>query len=111
MIKTLIKLALIVLLANAIWRAGSAYTSYYRFKDAVAELAMYGKAKPDDELRAKVIELATQYDEPVDPDAVMIRRDPSHLYIDCSYTKPVSIVPGYEYQWPFAVNVSAVILN
>ena len=40
MLKLLIKLALAGLIANAAWRMGSTYLSFYRFKDAVSESAL-----------------------------------------------------------------------
>ena len=58
MVKALVKLAIIVLLANGIWRVSAAYISYYKFKDAVKEAAMYSKDKTDDQLRQKVMDLA-----------------------------------------------------
>ena len=107
MIKTLIKLAIIVLIANAIWRAGSAYLSYYKFKDAVTDVAIGSRNKTDDQLREKVMSLAMEYDEPIDPDAITIRREENRLYITGSYTKPVALFPGYEYQWTFSLNADS----
>ena len=103
MIKTLIKLAIVVLLANAIWRAGSAYLSYYKFQDAVTDVAIKSRDKTDEELRTKVMALAMEYDEPIDPDAVTIKREGTHVVIEGEYTKPVALLPGYEYQWKFSV--------
>jgi len=41
MLKLLIKLALAALVANAAYRLGTAYLSYYRFTDAVAQTAQF----------------------------------------------------------------------
>ena len=57
MIKAVVKLAIVALVANAIWRIGSAYMSYYRFKDAVDELALHSKGKTVEELKDRVLEL------------------------------------------------------
>ncbi len=110
MIKTIIKLAIVALLANALWRIGNAYLSYYKFKDAVAELAIYSSGKSDDQIKDKVMELAASYDEPLSADAVTIRREEHHTYIDGAYTKPVAVFPGYEYQWQFSLNVDGYVL-
>jgi hypothetical protein len=106
-IKTLIKLAIVVLVANAIWRVGSAYVSYYRFKDAVADIAVSSKNKTDDELRQKVMEIAMQYDAPLAEDAVAIRHEDNHTYIDASYEEPVAVFPGYERPWAFSFTVDS----
>jgi len=106
-IKTLIKLAIVVLLANAIWRAGSAYLSYYKFKDAVTDIAINAKDKTDDELRTKVMALAMEYEEPIAPEDVAIRREDNHVFIEGSYTKPVAIFPWYDYQWTFSLTADS----
>ena len=111
MIKTIIKLAIVALLANGIWRIGSAYLSFYRFKDAVDEMALHSKGKTLDELKDKVLELASSYDEPIDADAVSVRREDLQLIIEGSYKKPVLLAPGFEYAWPFTLNVDEMILN
>jgi hypothetical protein len=30
--------------------------------------------------------------------------------VKTSYTSPVAILPGYEYQWPFSVDVDAYVI-
>jgi hypothetical protein len=105
MIKTIIKLAVAALIANAAWRMGSAYMTFYRFKDAVTEAAQYSKGKSEDELRQRVFELASNYDVPLSEDAVAVRRQDNHTLVDASYTQPVDVLPGYRYQWPLAVNI------
>jgi hypothetical protein len=110
MIKAIIKLVIVALLANAIWRIGSAYISYYRFKDAVSEMALYSKGKTVEELKDKVLELAASYDEPIDADAVSVRRDDPHVVVEGSYKKKVLLVPGYEYAWPFTLSVDQMAI-
>jgi hypothetical protein len=106
-IKTLIKLAIVVLLANAIWRAGSAYLSYYKFQDAVTDVLIKSKDKTDDELRTKVMALAMEYDEPIGPEDVTIRREDKRVLIEGSYTKAVAIFPWYDYQWKFSLTADS----
>jgi hypothetical protein len=111
MIKTIIKFAIVVVLANGIWRVGSAYTSYYRFRDAVAEVALRSKGMTDDQLKDKVMALAAEYDEPIADDAIAVERDERHTAIEASYVKPISVLPGYDYQWPFSLNVDTLVIT
>jgi hypothetical protein len=110
MIKTVIRLAIMLFLANAIWRLGVAYTSFYKFRDAVAATAVASSGNTDDQLKDKVMELAGSYQEPIAADAVAIRRDEHHTYIEGAYTKPITLLPGYEYPWPFSLNVDGFVL-
>jgi hypothetical protein len=110
-IKTIIKLAIVALLANAVWRVGSAYISFYKFKDAVSELALHSKGKSVDEIKSKVLELAEMYDEPLDADDVSVRREDPHTIVESSYKKQVLLAPGFEYAWPFTLNVDEMVIN
>ena len=107
MIRLLVKLAIAALIANATWRAGSAYMTFYRFRDAVAEATLYSKGKSDNELRRRVLDLASNYDVPLADEAVTVRRQDNHTFVDASYTQPVDLMPGYRYQWPFTFNIDS----
>jgi hypothetical protein len=110
MIKSIIKLLMAIAIANAIWRGASAYVSYYRFEDAVRELATHSSDWTEGQIKDKVVELAATYEEPLDADAIAVRREEHHTYIDGSYIKPVALFPGYEYQWPFTLKVDGFVL-
>ncbi len=101
MIKLIIKLGIVALIANATWRVGNAYLSYYRFTDSVTQAAQFGATKSEAELHERVLELATQYDVPLAEDAFTIRRERSHTIVDGAYTQLIDVVPGYTYPWPF----------
>jgi hypothetical protein len=110
-IKTIIKLAIVALLANAIWRVGSAYISFYRFRDSVSDLALHSKGKTVEELKSKVLELAEMYDEPIDGDDVSVRLEDPHVIVEGSYKKQVLLAPGFEYSWPFTLGVDELVLS
>jgi hypothetical protein len=107
-VKTLIKLIVVALVANALWRAGSAYATFYKFKDSIYEAAMQGSTEAD--LRQKVVDLARTYDLPLTADDLTVTREVQHVSVKTSYTSPVAILPGYEYQWPFSVDVDAYVI-
>jgi hypothetical protein len=106
-VKTLTKLIVVALIANALWRAGSAYTTFYRFKDSIYEAAMQGTTEAD--LKQKVVELAHTYDLPLTAEDLTVTREVQHVSVKTSYTSPVAVLPGYEYQWPFTVDVDAPV--
>ena len=111
MIKLVLKLAVAALVANASWRIGSAYLSYYRFQDSVKETALYSKEKSDEQLRQRVLELASAYDVPLSDEALSIRREENHTFVAGSYVKPVDLFPGYRYSWPFKIDIDAYTIT
>jgi hypothetical protein len=99
----------VALLANALWRTGSAYATYYKFKDSIYEAAMQ-QGNTEEDLRQKIVELAQTYDLPLTADALAVNRDVHHTAVHASYTQPVAVLPGYDYPWPFTVDIDAYVL-
>ena len=108
--KAILKLVLVALVANATWRVGSAYASYYRFTDAVQQTTQYRGEKSDDQIHDRVFELAAQYDIPVNDDNLAIRREENHTIVEGSYKKSVQLLPGFKYDWPFTVHIDTFTL-
>ena len=101
MIRLVITLAIVALIANATWRIGSAYASFYKFKDAVQEASQLSPDKSEAELRQRVLNLASQLGLPDKDDSFSVRRENHHTYIDGSYTQGLEVLPGYWYPWSF----------
>ena len=110
MLRLLVKLALAALIANALWRAGSAYLTFYRFKDAVTEAAQYNNVKSPDELRRRILVLASDYGVPLPEGAVTVRRQDNHTLIDASYMQPVDLFPAFQYPWPFSFKIDSLAI-
>ncbi len=101
MIKLIIKLAIAAFIVNACWRIGSAYTSYYRFKDAVEDATQFGGGRSEAELQQRIIDLASEYDIPLAPDAFSIRREGDETYTHGEYTEEIDFAPGFTRPWTF----------
>jgi len=111
MFRLLVKLALAALIANAVWRVGSVYASFYKFTDAVQETTQYGAEKNETELRARIVELGAEYDLPITDDNFSLRRVGEHTITDGSFTRPIEIVPTYRYPWPFTWHTDTFALK
>lgn len=103
--KLLIKLTIVALVANATWRVGSVYLSHYKFKDSVQQMTQYRGDKSDEQIRQRIFELAAQFDIPVGEESLTIRRDEDHTIVDGSYKRPIDLLPGFTYAWPFTVHI------
>jgi hypothetical protein len=102
LIKLLLKLALAALIANAAFRVGMAYLSFYRFTDAVQQTTQFSGGKSDEELSARVVELASEYDMPLAVNGFTITHSEDHTIVDGAFIRPVEVLPGYKYPWPFS---------
>lgn len=108
--KFIIKLLIAAAIANAAWRVGSAYLAHYRFKDAVEQLTQYRGDRTDDQLRSRILELAAQYDIPIDADQLRVQRDErNHTTVDTSYSRQLELFPGFKYPWEFTIHLDTYV--
>jgi hypothetical protein len=108
MIKLFLKLAVVALLANAVYHVGSEYLTYIRFRDAIRDAAMF-KASNDEDLSARIMELAGEYDVPLEESALTIHREERKVSIAGHYDKPIELVPTFFYPWPFSWSIDATV--
>lgn len=109
--RTLIKLAIVALIANAAWRVGNAYLGYYRFTDAVQQAAHYRGDKSDAQIHDRVFALASQHDIAVTDDTLTIRSEQNRTIVEGAYTQPIEVIPGVVYNWPFAIHIDTPIVD
>ncbi len=108
MIKLVLKLAIAALLGNAAYRVGSEYLTYFKFRDAVRDAAMF-KARNDAELSTQIMDLASDYDVPLSESALLINRDDRQVQVDGSYDKVIEVVPTIFYTWHFSWSTDATM--
>ena len=111
MIRFVVKLAIVGLLANAAWRIGNVYVSHYRFTDAVQQTTHYRGDRTDEQIHDRIFELASQYDIPVDDDTLTIARTNDRTVVDGAYKRPIELVPGWTYRWPFTVHIDTPTID
>ena len=111
MIRKVVKLAVFLLVANALYQAVPVAYRQTRFTDALQELVLYGQKSPDAELVTRALALAADYNVPLDREYVSVRREAGAIHIDASYVEPVRLLPGYTYLWEFNVDAKALDLG
>ena len=111
MIRSLIKLGLVVLIANAAWRVGNAYLAHYRFTDAVQQLTHYRGDKSDNEIHNRIFALASQYEIVVTDETLTIQKEDNRTIVDGAYKKPIEFLPRVIYDWPFTVHIDTPIVD
>ena len=103
MIRRLIALVIAAAVAYAAWNVSVVWSHYRKFQDDVRNVALFGNDKTDDDLKARVIELAGQNQVPLQPDAIAIQRRGGETTIEAHYTQIVKVLPGYSRPFDFTV--------
>jgi hypothetical protein len=107
--RTILKLVVVALIANATWHVFGAYAPHYKLVDGAQSAAQFRGDLTDDGLREKVLFLASQLDIPLSEDDVKVTHDVAHTTIDFSYVRQIELAPGIIQRWPFTGH--AEVLN
>ena len=105
MLRNLIRLAVFLLIANALYRFVPVYMHHYQFKDAVADAARFSKDLPDSELIDRVMILSERYQIPLSREAVEVTRDRQRTYINLVYEEQIEWIPSVKRRMPFNISV------
>jgi type III secretion system FlhB-like substrate exporter len=110
-VKTILKLVVLLLVINAIARAANAAWHYYEFKDEAQQIATFGGGHSETELHNQILKKAEELEVPVQPEELIVHRDGNETIVEVAYTHPVELVPRY-YTYPaklrFTVNAFVV---
>jgi hypothetical protein len=108
MIRTLLKLAIVALLANATWHLFGAYAPHYKLRDAVQYASQFRGDATDEALRSTILELATQFDVPITEADVAVTHDTRQTTVDISYVRLIDLAPGLTRRWPLSMHVETL---
>jgi hypothetical protein len=111
MIRTVLKLVVVALVANAAWHLFGAYAPNYKLEDGIRFAAQNRGLQTDDALKDKILELAGQFDVPVTAGDIAVAHQGPHTVVDLSYVRPIDLAPGVRYSWPFSIHIDVLSLN
>ena len=111
MMRTLLKLAVVALVANAAWHLFGAYSPNYKLQDGIQYAAQNRGQLSDETLQERILEIAAQFEVPVTAAGVTVSRQGNHTIVDVSYVRPIDLLPGFRYPWPFSFHVDIVTLG
>lgn len=107
MIKGLFKLAIVLLIAHALFRFVPPYWSFTQFKWELKETAVGWREHPDGAVADEVLAIARKHNVPITQDNIRVRRQPDHIFVDVSYTVDMELVPTMKRPWTFDANIDA----
>ena len=65
MVKTLIKIAIALIVFHGAFRAGSAYWTFYRYEDALLQIAQFADRRSERQVCDEALSTAAEYDVPI----------------------------------------------
>ena len=105
--KTVIKLVIAAVLANAAYRGGTVFLKYYQFKDETQQMILFGQGQPVAQLEQQILGEAEKRDVPLDEDGVEVSREGARTLAEVSYTESIELFPQFFYPMDFSFSAEA----
>ena len=107
--KTIIQLAIVVLLINAAYQSARSYYTFYDYQSSLTEETQKIRIATASELHQRAVDLGSEFGIKLDWDAVQVRNEAGKTVVDFSYVQPVALVPKYYVRpWEWRGSVSAM---
>jgi hypothetical protein len=129
MVKTLIKIAVALIVLHGAFRVGSAYWNFYRYEDALLQIAQFGDRRTERQVCDEALSAAAEYGVPIATADLTVRKGGNppfnceagpmalkgsalgvvgaQLTIEGWYQDRLQLLPGYFYPWEFKPTASA----
>jgi hypothetical protein len=111
MIRKIVKIAVFLLIANALYQIAPVALHNMQFKDALQELVLYSQKATDAELVNRTMALADESNVPLEREYVRVRRETGAIHIDASYVEALHLLPRYSYNWEFDIDAKALDIS
>ena len=105
--KTLFKLAILFLIAHALFRLDLPYWHHNQFESALSELSQQWGEPTDEEVMEHVLATAARHNVPITREHVTVRRVREHILVDLAYAVPIEWLPTMKKPWEFEYHLDA----
>ena len=103
MVRPILQWVYVLGVVYVVWNVGPVYLAYHEFKTKAAEVTRVGGRGAERELVAEVAELAERIGVPVAREAITVRKEGTHTYLEVTYTEEIRLVPAVTYPWTFSI--------
>jgi hypothetical protein len=129
MVKTLLKIAVALIVVHGAVRVGSAYWNFYRYEDALLQIAQFGDRRTERQVCDEALSTAADFSVPIEAADLTVNKGGNppfncetgptalkgssqaaaslQLTIVGWYQERLQVLPGYFYPWEFRPTASA----
>jgi hypothetical protein len=110
-VKTLFKLGIILLVANALFRFIPPYWRNHEFQSEVQHASLKWRNLSDAAVMEDVLSVAASRNVPITAQNVTIQRDRDRLHLRVAYDVPIELLPSMSRPWTFTSEADAEVLR
>ena len=111
MIKTIIKLLIVLVILNATFRVGLVTWNYYQLRDEAQQQLVFGSSTPTTVLHERILQRAADLDIPLAAEDLTVTRDGIRTTAEARYTQPVEYFPSQIYPLELSFTVDALSMT
>ena len=105
--RTLLRLAILFLVAYALFKFVPPYWHHHQFEAALKDVSQRWGEPSDEEVMQKVLTIAEENRVPITREHVTVTRQQQHILVDVAYSLPIEFVPTVKRDWAFETHVDA----
>ncbi len=109
--KSLFKLAILLLLANGLFRFSVPYWHHHQFESALKGRILFWRDSSDETILTEVLDFAAENSVPVGREQIDLRRENEHLFLNVGYTLPIEFVPTVIRPWRFDIKLTGRVVR
>jgi hypothetical protein len=110
-VKTIIKLAIMMAVLNAMFQYSRVAWGYYQLKDGAQQAVVFGAAATTQQLHDQIMRRAADLRVPLAPEGLRVQRIEDRTIAEASYVQPVAWVPGFERPVSFSFMVDGIAVS
>jgi hypothetical protein len=104
-LRTLFKLAILLLAAHALFRFVPPYWNHHQFEQDLKTVSEQWGDPQDEEVMQHVLATAEKHSVPITREHVTITRAREHILINVAYALPIEWVPTVKKPWDFTTKI------
>jgi hypothetical protein len=108
---TIIKLALVLAVLNALFQGAHATWAHYGLSDDARQVVLFGSQLTTDDVRDRIVAKAAERELPLQPEDLQIERVNQRTIADGHYTNQVEFFPGFRYPVTLSFKVDETVVK
>ena len=111
MIKTIVKILIVLVIVNGLYRTGMVAWDYFRLKDEAEQLIIFGARASVEDLHSRILAKADELEIPLAPENLDVRREGGRTLVYGSYQQPLEYFPNVTYPVDLSFAVDAFLVE
>ena len=105
MIRSLLKLIVLVAVVHAAVKIAPVFWAHLQFRDALQQAARFSSRQDSEAIRKEVLSLAEDFAIPLASEAVSVEKLEQMTVIDARYHAELEYLPSRTYPWDFVIHI------